>query len=161
MIVFLDFDGVLHPEDTDIKADLLSRLPLVEEVLREFPSAEIVISSAWRLNWPHQTLATLELRRHFAEDIAPRVIGVTPNFIHLDRRNAPDGLYLYRRQWECEMWMRAHRPPCTPWMALDDRAYWFRPFSEHLMEFERNTAFTPEHQPEFRARLKAMQGGWS
>ena len=161
MIIFLDFDGVLHPEDTDIKADLLSRLPLVEEVLREFPSAEIVVSSAWRLNWPNQTLATLELRRHFAEDIAPRVIGVTPNFIHLDRQKAPDGVYLYRRQWECEMWMPAHRPPGTPWVALDDRAYWFRPFCEQLMELERNTAFTPEHQLEFRARLTAMQEGSS
>lgn len=110
MIVFVDFDGVLHAEDTIDKANLLSRLPLVEEVLREFPRAEIVVSSAWRLNWPHPTLATLELRRHFSEDIAPRVVGVTPNFIHLDRQNAPDGLYLYRRQWECEMWMRAHCP---------------------------------------------------
>lgn len=161
MIVFLDFDGVLHPEITDNKADLFSRLPLVEDVLREFPRAEIVISSAWRLNWPHQTLATLELRNHFSDDIAPRVIGVTPNYIHLDRKKAPDGLYLYPRQWECEMWLRAHRPPGTPWVALDDRAYWFRPFCENLMAFDKNIAFMPEHQLEFRARLRSMQKGSS
>ena len=161
MIVFLDFDGVLHPEETDNKAYLFCRLPLVEEVLREFPSAEIIISSAWRLNWPHQTVATLELRKHFSDDIAARVRGVTPNYIHLNRKDAPDGLYLYPRQWECVMWLRAHRPVGTPWVALDDRAYWFRPFCENLMEFDHNIAFTPEHQPELRARLKAMQGGSS
>lgn len=161
MILFLDFDGVLHPENTNRKSDLLTRLPLIEDVLREFPSAEIVISSAWRLNWPHHTLATLELRRHFSEDVAPRVIGVTPNFTQLDRQNAPDGLHLYRRQWECEMWLRANRLPGTPWVALDDRAYWFRPFCKNLMAFDNNVAFTPEQQPDFRARLKAMQEGLS
>ena len=36
MIVFLDFDGVVHPEITNRKSDLLTRLPLIEEVLREF-----------------------------------------------------------------------------------------------------------------------------
>jgi hypothetical protein len=36
---------------------------------------DLVISSAWRLNWPHQTLAT-GLRQRFSEDIAPRVIGL-------------------------------------------------------------------------------------
>ncbi len=29
---------------------------------------------------------------------------------------------------------------------------------QHLMAFERNTAFTPEHQDELRARLRQMQG---
>ena len=159
MIVFLDFDGVLHPEYTDNTADLFSRLPLVEDVLREFPRAEIVISSAWRLNWRDPSVATLELRKHFSEDIAPRVMGVTPNYIHLDRKNAPDGLYLYQRQWECVMWLRAHRPAGTPWVALDDRAYWFRPFCENLMAFDRDVAFTPDRQAELRARLMAMQGG--
>lgn len=158
MIIFLDFDGVLHPEDTNSKNLLLCRLPLIEEVLREFPRAEIVISSTWRLNWRDQSVATLEMRKYFSPDMAPRVVGVTPNYIYLDRKTAPDGLYLYQRHWECETWLRAHRPPGTPWLALDDRAYWFRPFCENLMEFERNTAFTPDHSDELRARLKAMEG---
>ncbi|MDP3606989.1 MAG: HAD domain-containing protein [Polaromonas sp.] len=158
MIAFLDFDGVLHPEDTNSKNQLFCRLPLVEEVLREFPRAEIVISSAWRLEWRYETVATLELRKHFSDDIAPRVVGVTPNYTHLDWKEAPDGLHLWKRQWEIEMWLRAHRPVGTNWIALDDRAYLFRPFCENLMEFERNTAFRPEHQDELRARLRQMQG---
>ena len=48
MILFLDFDGVLHLEPAFAK-DMLSQLPLVEEILRDFAQVEIVISSAWRL----------------------------------------------------------------------------------------------------------------
>lgn len=159
MIVFLDFDGVLHPEDTDSKNQLLCRLPLIEEVVREFSQTEIVISSAWRLRWQDPDDATLALRQHFSEDIANRVIGVTPHHARLDWKQAPDGLHLWKRQWEIETWLRANRPFGTNWIALDDRAYLFRPFCENLMEFERNTAFTPESQDEFRTRLRAMQGG--
>lgn len=157
MIVFLDFDGVLHPESVERKSELLCRLPLVESVLREFPRAGIVISSTWRLNWRDPGAATLQMRQHFSPDIAPRVLGVTPNHLYLDRKAAPGGLPLYPRQWECESWLGAHRAPGTPWLALDDRAYWFRPYCENLMEFEADTAFTPEHQDELRARLQEMQ----
>lgn len=161
MIVFLDFDGVLHPESVDSKNLLLCRLPLVEEVLREFPQVDIVISSTWRLDWSDPSVATVEMRKHFSPDIAQRVVGVTPHHRDLDWKQAPDGLHLWTRQWECEMWLRANRPPGTLWLALDDRPYWFRPFSKNLMEFERNTAFTPDHQDEFRARLQSMHGGQS
>ena len=157
MIVFLDFDGVLHPESAECKSELLSRLPLVEAVLREFPEADIVISSSWRLDWRNQSAATLAMRQYFSPDIAPRVLGATPNHLYLDRKAAPGILPLYPRQWECETWLGAHRPPGTPWLALDDRAGWFRPFCEHRMEFEADTAFTPAHQDELRARLQAMQ----
>lgn len=159
LIAFLDFDGVLHPEDTDSKNQLFCRLPLVEEVLREHKQVEIVISSAWRLQWPSPTVATLELRQHFSADIQPRVVGVTPNYVHLDWKATNDGLWLWKREWEIETWLRAHRPAGTRWIALDDRPYLFRPFCENLMVFERNTAFTPERQPKLRERLKAMYGG--
>lgn len=160
MVVFLDFDGVTHPEDTNSKNQLFCRLPLIEEALRQYPRVEIVISSAWRLQWPSPTVATLELRQHFSEDIAPRVVGVTPNHVHLNWKETQDGLWLWKRQWEIETWLRAHRPPGTRWLALDDRAYLFRPFCEALMEFERNVAFTAEHQEEFRTRLYELQRGW-
>ena len=159
MIVFLDFDGVLHPDNVKRQEPLLCRLPLVEEVLREFPWAEIVISSTWRLRWREPDIAVQEMRRHFSVDIAPRVVGVTPSYLDLDWRAAPSGLFLYQRHWECETWLRANRPPGTPWLALDDRPDWFRPFCQNLMVFDSATAFTPAHSDELRARLSAMQGG--
>lgn len=36
MILFLDFDGVLHPEPSLAK-DAFCRLPLIEEILQDFP----------------------------------------------------------------------------------------------------------------------------
>ena len=75
MIVFLDFDGVLHPENVSSQAPLLCRLPLVEEVLREFTQAEIVISSSWRLRWQDPEVAAQAMRKHFSADIALRVSG--------------------------------------------------------------------------------------
>lgn len=155
MIVFLDFDGVLHPENVNSQAPLLCRLPLVEEVLREFPQVQIVISSTWRLRRQNPKVALREMRKHFSADIASHVIGVTPNRLDLDWRAAPEGLSLYPRQWECEAWLRVHRPPGTPWLALDDRGDWFRPFCKSLMIIDRDTGFLPANAQALRERLRA------
>lgn len=154
MILFLDFDGVLHAENLTSRQPLLSKLPLLEEVLREFPAVEVVISSTWRLKWPDPHLATTEMRKHFSPDIAPRVVGVTPNYRHLDSRLAPDGLSLYHRHWEIEAWLRTHRPPGTPWVALDDRAYSFKPFLRNLMEIDSATGLTTDNLQELRRRFE-------
>ena len=155
MIAFLDFDGVLHPENVKSQEPLLCRLPLVEEVLREFPRAEIVISSTWRLRWDSD-VAVQEMRKHFSVDIALRVMGVTPSCLDLDWWAAPDGLFLYPRHLECETWLRAHRPPGAPWMAMDDRAYLFRPFCKNLMVVNRATGFSLANAQELRERLRRL-----
>ncbi|WP_205895069.1 HAD domain-containing protein [Metapseudomonas otitidis] len=67
MILFLDFDGVLHPEydGQATPADVVfCHLPRFEAVMRDHPEVEIVISSTWREQFPlapcgrgsHQTL---------------------------------------------------------------------------------------------------------
>lgn len=154
MILFLDFDGVLHPENPTSRQALLSQLPPLEGVLREFPIVEVVISSTWRLKWADHSVATIELRKHFSPDIARQVVGVTPHHLHLDSKLAPDGLYLYHRHWEIETWLRTHRPPGTSWVALDDRAYTFRPFLKNLMEIDPTTGLTFEDLQELRRRFK-------
>lgn len=154
MILFLDFDGVLHPENLSSRQPLLSQLPALEGVLREFPVVEVVISSTWRLKWSDSNLATIEMRKHFSPNIAPRVVGVTPRHIDLDNRSTPDGLSLYHRHWEIEMWLRTNRPPGTPWLALDDRAYLFKPFLKNLLEIDPTTGLTTEDLQELRRRLK-------
>jgi hypothetical protein len=166
MIVFLDFDGVLHPEfDTDdperLKQNsaLFCRLPLIEAVLREFPQVEIVISSAWRMYFMDIEDALKHLRAHFSFDIAQRVVGVTPQYKYLNPGDAPDGLSRFTRPWECEVWVRWHRQPGTRWMAMDDRADLFRPFCENLMTFHWLEAFKQEHQDLLRQYLVALTQG--
>jgi hypothetical protein len=154
VILFLDFDGVLHPETPSSRHPLLNQLPPLEGVLREFPKVDVVISSTWRLKWPDPHVATIELRKHFAPDIAPRVVGVTPHHLHLDSKLAPDGLYVYHRHWEIVTWLRTQRPLGTPWVALDDRAYSFKPFLKNLMEIDPTTGLTVEDLQELRRRFK-------
>ena len=107
MIVFLDFDGVLHPEPC-ADDELFCHLPSIEEVLREYPHVLVVISSAYR----HRAIA--RLRKYFSQEIARRIVGMTPDYRRADEAMAPRGLGLFLRQWECVDWLRAHRPPGAP-----------------------------------------------
>ena len=91
-VLFLDFDGVLHSEPS-LPKEAFSQLPLVEAILREFPSVEVVISSTWRLDWvgDSDAAAVENLRRYFSPDIAQRVVGVTP-FLGRLQENGLDAL---------------------------------------------------------------------
>lgn len=149
-VLFLDFDGVLHPEIALVK-DALSRLPLVEEILRGFPSVEIVVSSAWRLDWPEEAEAVANLRSHFSPDIAPRVIGVTPDFRYREKHGIGRDFFL--REYECLTWLKSNRPAGTPWLALDDRHWWFSPDCPHLMTVDCDDGFMPSDAHEFRQHL--------
>jgi hypothetical protein len=70
MILFLDFDGVMHPID---QHNLFCREEHLARVLRKFPDVEIVISSSWRLTHSLQNMQSF-----FLTDMRSRVIGVTP-----------------------------------------------------------------------------------
>lgn len=72
MLIFLDFDGVLHPKGAG--GQHFTRLPLLEAFLREpdMVKIKLVISSTWR-----QAYGLAKLRQFFAPDIGARIIGVT------------------------------------------------------------------------------------
>ena len=76
MILFLDFDGVLHPWDPKTNLNekqMFSLKPLLENTLRNFPDVEIVITSSWR-----QKYSLEKLRHLFSAEFSSRIIGVTP-----------------------------------------------------------------------------------
>lgn len=139
MILFLDFDGVTH-SDGCFSANFFCRLPLIEEVLREFPSVKIVISSSWRDHHPLDTLM-----RHFAGDMRTRVIGATPNAKRIIDRitngGLPDPKIEFERQWECEFWLEENRRWAERWVAIDDRPEWFEPACPHLLLTKPATGF--------------------
>lgn len=126
MILFLDIDGVLHPEPSYREDHLFCHLPRLEKILRDFPSVEIVISSTWR-----ETRTIEELRALFSEDIGKRIVGVTPFW--QDLPELFDVVGNYRRQVEVEGWLRQSNRIWESWTALDDRRYWFRPFLKNLV----------------------------
>jgi hypothetical protein len=149
MILFLDFDGVLHPahdgEPTPAN-EVFCHLPRFESVMRDFPQVEIVISSIWRYQF---TLD--ELRARFSPDIAARIIDSTP------QAELTESHYQHaRREREILDWLAFAGREGEPWIALDDSAWeftqhrgqlvdctWYIGLNEH-MELRLRTALTRE-----------------
>ena len=125
MILFLDFDGVLHQAITYKKEEQFVRLPLLEATLRQVPEANVVISSSWRLQYPMPVLKSF-----FSPDIAVRIIGSTPDPYDVDP--TPD-LRRHYRQAEIDAFLRQNRLRDAEWIALDDHAEGFQPGLRRLV----------------------------
>ncbi|MET3181728.1 UNVERIFIED_ORG: hypothetical protein ABIC43_004903 [Variovorax guangxiensis] len=148
MILFLDFDGVLHPEGED---HILNGgtdfcfLPRLEALLREFPHVNIVISSSWR-----EQLLYKSLLKPFSSDIRDWILGATPH--------AGFGLPPPYRQREGEIlaWLQIHDAADEPWVALDD-AYWqFDRCKDHLVACGSFTGFDDKACAELRVRFEEV-----
>jgi len=107
-VLFLDFDGVLHPAGAHRGSGDLVKLPLLEAFLREpaYQALGIVISSTWREAYPLQ-----RLRAFFSEDLRTRILGATPVLDEYDSD--------YPRYEEIKAWLDRHFGYST-WVALDD-----------------------------------------
>lgn len=121
MILFLDFDGVLHPFLARASSEAFCYLPRVEKVLREFPAVRIVIASTQR---EHTPLALLVQR--FSPDIAARIIGTTPVLAIRDTGDVAGSRYR-----EIQAYLSAGGS--GPWLALDDDASLFPPGCAELI----------------------------
>jgi len=134
MILFLDFDGVLHPDPCFDEARLFEHAPILAAALTPYADVAVVLSTAWRT------------QRKLTELVAPlpaglreRVIDVTPPCVFGE---APVELLPYRRQAECVQWLRARGEEQLPWLALDDRASLFEPYCEQLILCESRVGLT-------------------
>jgi hypothetical protein len=112
-ILFLDFDGVLHPyspwpHDEVVRGQYFIHLPRLEGVLRDFAEVQVVIASDWRLYQPLE-----KLRTFFSEDIRPRVSGTTT----LERSTSEE---VGQRQIQAEQYLRKHNLVHAQWVAVDD-----------------------------------------
>jgi len=122
MILFLDFDGVLHPRAPG--EALFSNLPRLEAVLRDFAFLEVVITSTWR-----EDMSLEELRAKFSPDIQHRVIGTTP-VIEIEFPAGPHG----SREEEIHLFLEQENHHIRPWVALDDEEKLFRPRCPNLIQ---------------------------
>ena len=126
-IVFLDFDGVLHPDGVAT----FSNLSLLEEYLHKIPSAEIVITSTWRENH-----SLNELRGFFSESLRGRIIGVTPSL--------EDGYDSGGRQLEIESFLESAGLTIdnSSWVAIDDMLHFFKEGCQNLILSDSSKGFS-------------------
>ena len=125
MILFLDYDGVMHPDPCREAWRLFENAPRLAQALDAFPEVGIVMSTSWRNRRP-----VPELLAPLPEPLSRRVIGLTPNFGEFA---VEPQLVPYRRHAECLRWLEMHRLADAEWVALDDRPAWFVPYCENLI----------------------------
>jgi hypothetical protein len=147
-ILFLDFDGVLHPEFCHESRHFCC-LPVLEDVVRQVPDCELVITSTWRLQQPFE-----RLHERFSSDVAARIVGVTPRIGELI--DVPHPLISYEREAECNAWLRTHDRAYLPWLAVDDRPWLYRPFCKSLFLVEGRTGLTPLQGVQLLSRLRSL-----
>ncbi|MES2730000.1 MAG: HAD domain-containing protein [Pseudomonadota bacterium] len=134
MILFLDFDGVLHPIPTKDR-NLLCHVPRLEGVLRDFPYIQVVVSSLWRASHDLEGL-----RHYFSEDIRPRIIGMTPFTETPAYMSDSDFILGVVRYKEILLWIEQNKYE-GPWLALDDAWREFPDPCEQLIRCETEIGF--------------------
>jgi hypothetical protein len=108
-LLFLDFDGVMHPNPPG-EAGPFVHMPLLADWLRERREILVVISSSWAHTG---ALSVDELVCLFPEDLQSRVIGAT-------QPGQEDERFL--RNSEISRYLAENRIEDAPWVALDDDA---------------------------------------
>ena len=146
--LFLDFDGVLHPEFCH-ESQHFCCLSQFESAARRLPETSIVITSTWRIQRSLE-----QLREFFSADIAHQIVGVTPTFNTLE--SVPDVLLGYEREAECIAWLRSQQRSHLPWLALDDRPWLFRPFSRSLFRVDGQTGLTAQLSTSLVAKVASL-----
>jgi len=113
-VLFLDFDGVLHP-NCSAPSDCFCLLPALADTIAPF-ELDIVISSSWR---HHRTLRWM--KRLFPVPCRKRIIGTTE-----------DPFPGTHARWkEIRAYLREH--PASDWRALDDFDFEFPPGCRELI----------------------------
>lgn len=146
MILFLDFDGVLHPRSPG--KNLFCNLPRLEAVLREFSFVEVVIASTWR-----EDMSLGQLRELISPDLRCRIIGVTP-VVEIEFPPGPHGT----REQEIRSFLEQSGYKDRPWLALDDEYLLFHRDCQNLITCPAAFGLDDHAERRLRERLSAING---
>lgn len=154
MILFLDFDGVLHPENPNRPEDFSCR-PHLWQILRACPTVEVVFSTAWRDINPFDDLVKFATQGG-GEDLEHRFIDATPSIggVHSIAGAADHAGPFYRREMECRLWLSNNGQQDQPWLALDDFDAYFSPSCQTLYLVSHETGLTEADVAALIERLK-------
>lgn len=111
MLIFLDFDGVLHPIQAS-PGQRWTGMYVLADVLYRRPHIKVVVSSS------HREFTTMEeIQSIFPADLRDRVIGATP----MVAVGAGD-VRLPGRRREILAWLNGNGLSESTWIAIDDDA---------------------------------------
>lgn len=127
MILFLDFDGVLHPDSAYLvkgrptlkgEGELFMWAPLLIKTLADFPEIQIVLSTSWA-----RELSFNRARRWLPAELRRRVIGSTWHSAMSFKR---EGFHSLATWWDGatryqQIKRYAGRAGLTDWVAIDDQ----------------------------------------
>lgn len=161
MILFLDFDGVLHPDavylrlngEIELRAPgaLFMWAPALADALEAHPQIRIVLSTSWARNLGYHTA-----RKALPVELRQRVIGATwhsamgrgwPDYIPWDDQTRFQQIAAYLSRLEAPM----------PWLAIDDDAQgWPDYLRERLVQTDAMRGLSaPEALAELNEKLLA------
>ena len=136
MLIFLDFDGVLHSAYAFHQEKMFSQITIFERFFRqpEYVNIPFVISSTWRLG-----RSLTELRAAFSPDFHARIIGKTPEDVATTRIGS--------REQEILQYLRDTEREDEAWLALDDVRSYFDHHSDHVFFCAADTGLTERDLP--------------
>ena len=140
MILFLDFDGVMHPVN---QTNLFCREEHLARVLRDFPGVEVVISSSWR-----ETHTLKNMLTFFLTDMRSRIVGVTPVIEIRDAVDMPGVRLREINKYRTDTGNQHRR-----WAALDDDPGIFPARCTELILCDGNHGFGNVAEKALRAAL--------
>lgn len=138
MILFLDFDGVLHPEIPGRREDFSCRQHFWQ-ILRACPEVAVVFSTSWREVHAEEEL--IKFATHDGgEDLAHRFVGATPSLVREEGAYYPGRFF--RREVECRLWLDGNKQQHRTWLRLDDFEPYFSPSCPTLHLVDPNMGLT-------------------
>ena len=162
-ILFLDFDGVLHPDavyltrrgvELRAEGELFMWAPILEKLLAECPQIQVVLSTSWARN-----LGFREAKKRLPESVQARVIGATwhsgeakgwPDQIHWDVLSRYGQIARY-----------CARAGLKHWLALDDDDRdWPEDQRHHLLFCDPQTGLSGLDYDATRAALRECGNGY-
>ena len=136
-LLFLDFDGVLHPTLCN-ENELFRLLPDLTRCLASaVQECQIVISSSWRFHWAED-----EIVAFFPQELRHRIVGMT----------GPAVAGRHSRFLEIQAFVAAQRG-VTNWRALDDSVWQFPQTCRELIACDGSTGFSAREANELRRWL--------
>lgn len=162
MILFLDFDGVLHPDavylrlngQVELRADghLFMWSDRLVAALQSYPDVRIVLSTSWVRHRGYQ-----RARKSLPIDLAAKVIGATwhsamgkgwPDYIHWDDQTRFEQIAAYL----------SRLPAPVPWLAIDDDDRgWPNEHRQHLVHTDAMLGLSAENaQADLISRLQRL-----